>query len=343
MIRFEFQPAPGRIIFGRGTFSRLADEVAALGWSEPLIITTAGRGATAAMLIARDIPGARVFDQAEIHAPAATVEAAAAAAKGCDGLISYGGGSAVGVAKVVAIEWSLPIIAVPTTFSGSEMTPAWSVTKDGKKAGGKSQTAVPRLVIYDPELTETMPRSIAVTSAINAMAHCVEALYPSGLSPLIHDVALDALRRMAGGLQAEGPEAADGLLYGAHLSGLVMAQSGMAFHHKLCHVLGGFGLPHSEIHTVLLPHAIEYNRDAAPAALASVAEAIGAQTAAGGIWDLAKSCGAPMRLTDIGFDPLDIPRAVELVMAAPYPNPRPMEQSAIAATLQAACDGDRPQ
>ena len=343
MKRFEFQPAPGRIVFGRGAFDTLADEVDAMGWVKPLIITTAGRSATAAMQMTREIPGARVFDRAEIHAPVTVVDAAMAIAEGCDGLISYGGGSAVGVAKVVAMERGLKIIAVPTTFSGSEMTPAWSITKDGKKTGGKSQNAVPRLVIYDPEITETMPRQIAVTSAINAMAHCVEALYPSGLSPLVYNLSLDALRRMSAALAAEGPNAADELLYGAHLSGLVMAQSGMAFHHKLCHVLGGFGLPHSETHTILLPHAIAYNQKAAPVALRAVAEAIGAQTAAGGMWDLAKSSGAPMLLTDIGFNTSDISRAVDLVMTNPYPNPRPMEPSAIAATLQAACDGDRPK
>ena len=342
MISFEFQPVPGRIVFGRGTLARLPSEVDAMGWRAPLIVTTAGRGSTAALQAARDIPGARVFDGAEIHAPSASVEAAMIASKGCDGLICYGGGSAIGVAKVVAIERDLPIIAVPTTFSGSEMTPAWSVTRDGRKAGGKSQTAVQRLVIYDPELTETMPRAIAVTSAINAMAHCVEALYPEGLSPLVRIVALDALHRIALGLNENGSEAAESLLYGAHLSGMVMAQSGMAFHHKLCHVLGGFGLPHSETHTVLLPHAMAYNTSAAPIALKAVAGAIGAADAAGGMWDLANSCGAPMRLPDIGFDPADIPKAVDLVMAAPYPNPRPMDPGAIAATLQAACDGDRP-
>ena len=342
MIAFELKPLPARIVFGRGTLSRLAEEIAAMGWKTPLIVTTAGRGGTDAMAVARAIPGARVFAGAEIHAPEGSVAAAMAVSEGCDGIISYGGGSAIGVAKVVALEHGLSIVAVPTTFSGSEMTPAWSVTRNGRKSGGKSQDIIPRVVLYDSDLTRTMPRAIAVTSAINAMAHCVEALYPEGLSPLVRTVALDALERMARGLGDAGDGAGDDLLYGAHLAGIVMAQSGMAYHHKLCHVLGGLGMPHSETHTVLLPHAIAYNAEAAADVLAAVAEAIGMPDAASGMWDIAKANGAPLTLTELGFDPADIPDAVDQVMAAPYPNPRPMEPEAIARTLQAACDGVRP-
>lgn len=122
------------------------------------------------------------------------------------------------------------------------------------------------------------------------MEHCVKAIYAEGLPPLVRIVALDAIHCIALGLNENGPEAADSLLYGAHLSGMVMAQSGMAFHHKLCHVLGGFGLPHSEMHAVPLPHAMAYNNSAAPTALKAVAGAIGAADAAdaaGGMWDLA--------------------------------------------------------
>ncbi|MFY0735331.1 MULTISPECIES: maleylacetate reductase [Aurantimonas] len=348
MNSFVFEPYPTRIVFGRGKVRTVTDEVGKLGLQRVLVISTNGRSELAEKLSA-SLPGSNLFAKAVVHAPAECVADALAAARDmdADGMISVGGGSPIGIAKAVAIERPVPILAVPTTYSGSEMTPAWSVTKDGTKKGGKSREVVPRTVVYDPDLTDGMPRSTAVTSTINAMAHCCEALYPEDQSPLVTTIAEEGLRRLAGGIRSTGAYEGDGgadLLYGAHLAGLVMAHSGMAVHHKLCHVLGGtFGLPHSETHTVMLPHAIGYNADAAPEAMRRIANAIGTEKAAAGLWDLADACDAPMTLTQFGFDPADIDEAADLVLAAPYPNPRPMERDAIVSVLRDACVGRRPQ
>lgn len=358
MISFVFQPYPTRIIFGAGSLAEAPAEIASLGMKRPLLVATMGRSELAQRLKA-EVPGARVFDGAVVHAPAACVEAALAMAAemDADGLVACGGGSPIGIAKAVAISRPMPMLAIPTTYSGSEMTPAWSITKDGVKSGGKSAAVVARTVIYDSDLTTDLPRGITVTSAINAMAHCAEAFYPEGQSPLITTMAEEGLRRMSRALlrnvdpsgtngigRAEKATVRDDLLYGAHLSGLVMAHTGMAFHHKVCHVLGGsFGLPHSESHTVVLPHAIGYTAPAAPEAMARIATAIAAETAPGGLWNLAKRCDAPMTLAALGLDRGDIPEVADKIVAAPYPNPRPMERDAIIGMLHAAYEGSRPQ
>ena len=346
MKNFVFEPYPVRIVFGRGCVDAVAEEANALGLKRAMIVSTRGRSDLAGK-IAATIPGSRVFEDAKVHAPAECVADALALAceMDADGMISVGGGSPIGIAKAVAIQRPVPMLAVPTTYSGSEMTPAWSVTREGTKKGGKSRDVVPRTVVYDPDLTDRMPREIAVTSTINAMAHCCEALYPEGQSPLVSTLAEEGLRRLALGIRSTGDgDAGADLLYGAHLAGLVMAHSGMAVHHKLCHVLGGtFGLPHSETHTVLLPHALAYNSKAAPDAMRRIAGAIGAARAASGLWEIAKGCDAPMTLTELGFDPSDIERAVDLAVAAPYPNPRPMERDVLVALLKCACEGRRPE
>jgi maleylacetate reductase len=268
-----------------------------------------------------------------------------------DGTVALGGGSAIGLAKAVALELGLPILAVPTTYSGSEMTPIWGLTEGGIKKTGRDPRVLPRTVIYDPALILNLPPATTAVSGMNAMAHCVEALYAADGNPIASAMAEEGLRRLARNLPAAVRRPADldaraETLCGAWLAGACLGSVGMALHHKLCHTLGGsFNLPHAETHTAVLPHAVAYNAPAAPSAMARISAAIGAeagQTAAAALFDLALSCGARMRLADLGLREEDLDRAAELALAAPYPNPRPLERAGILRLLEDAYRGRRP-
>ena len=285
-----------------------------------------------------------------MHVPIETARAARAAAKrlNADCCVAIGGGSTTGLAKAIALESGLPIVAIPTTFAGSEMTPIWGLTEDGIKTIGRDARVLPKTVIYDPELTLTLPPAAAGTSGINAMAHSVEALYAQNANLVASLMAEESLRALATSLpkiiaQPEDLAARSEALYGAWLAGLVLGTVGVALHHKLCHTLGGsFAMPHAEIHTLILPHAAAYNAAAAPDAMARVARALGVQNAPAGLFDLAISVGAEMALSEFGMTEADLDRAAEIALTNPYYNPRPIEKGAIRALLDDAYYGRRP-
>jgi maleylacetate reductase len=207
---------------------------------------------------------------------------------------------------------------------------------------------LPRTVLYDSTLTVTMPAQLTVTSAINAMAHCVEALYSKDANPIISLAAEDAIRAFGESLPAVLKDPADlearsKALYGAWLGGVSLGAVGMALHHKLCHTLGGsFNLPHAETHTVVLPHAVAYNAESAPEAMSRIARALGVKSAAQGLFDLAKSLGAPVSLESLGLKEADLDRAAEIASQNPYWNPRPVTREGIRALLGDAFEGKRP-
>ena len=235
-----------------------------------------------------------------MHVPVEVAQAAvsAARAKGADGLIAIGGGSTTGLAKAVALELNLPILAVPTTYAGSEMTPIWGLTEGGVKRTGKDTRVLPRTAIYDPELTLGLPAALSGVSGLNAIAHCVEALYSENANPLISIMAEEGIRALGRSLPVvvrdPGDIAARGdALYGAWLGGTVLGAVGMAIHHKLCHTLGGtFDLPHAETHAIVLPHATAYNAAAAPEAMKRICRALGVDDAPQGLYDLLVAVGA---------------------------------------------------
>ena len=295
-----------------------------------------------------------VFTDVQEHVPQEIAEAARTAAHEAraDCLLSIGGGSVVGTAKAVAAEERLPIVAVPTTYAGSELTPVWGITAGGRKRTGRDPAVQPRTVVYDPLLTLSLPPAVTAASGMNAAAHCVEALYApegQGAGPLTSWAAEEGLRALAAALprcvEAPGELDARGrALYGAWLAGLALGGAATGVHHKTCHVLGGtFGLPHAETHAALLPHAAAFNAAAAPAAMARVARALGAGDAAGGLWDLAARTGAPTSLRSLGLRAEDVEAAAELVAAAAPPNPRPVDAAGVAAMLRAAWSGRRPE
>jgi alcohol dehydrogenase class IV len=203
-------------------------------------------------------------------------------------------------------------------------------------------------VIYDPHLTLTLPPQLSATSGMNAVAHCVEALYAEDANPVISLIAEEGIRALAGSLPTvvKKPHDIEGrsqALYGAWLAGASLGTVGMALHHKLCHVLGGtFNLPHAETHTVVLPYAVAYNRTAAPEAIARVAREMGVEDAARGLYELAASMGAPTGLSQIGMKESQLDRAADLAVESSYYNPRPITREGIRALLEDAFRGRPP-
>jgi maleylacetate reductase len=351
MQSFVYQSLPSRIVFAVGGLLKVGEEMERLGARRALVLATPEQRADAQRVAV--ILGGRhagVFAEALMHVPIETARAAVAEAKrvNADCAVTIGGGSTTGLGKAIALESSIPILAVPTTYAGSEVTPIYGITEGGVKKTGRDPRVLPRAVIYDPQLTVSMPRQLTVTSAMNAMAHAVEGLYAVDANPITSLMAEEGIRALAAGLprvvaRPDDIEARADCLYGAWLCGTVLGAVGMALHHKLCHTLGGsFNLPHAETHTIILPHAVAYNRAAAPRAMAAVQRALRANDAAGGLYDLAASLGAPMTLEKFGMRASDLDRAADLAVAAPYPNPRPVERDAIRNLLDDAFHGRRP-
>jgi alcohol dehydrogenase class IV len=277
------------------------------------------------------------------HVPAPVADAAGAAAEDAraDGLLAIGGGSAIGAAKVVAHRTGLPIVAVPTTYSGSEMTATWGITENGHKMTAVDERVAPRAVVYDPALVADLPRSVAVPSAFNAMAHCVEALWVARANPIIDVVAIEgilALREGLDALDADPARSRQRLLYGAFLGGLALGSVGSGLHHKICHALGGaFDAPHAETHTVLLPHVLAFNEAAVPDTAARIAAALDAPDAAGGLRALVARAGAPSTLPELGVPADRLDEAVAAVVARlPVDNPATVGAAEIETILRGA-------
>lgn len=352
MLSFIYQALASRVVFGAGSVEKVPEEIERLGATRVLLITTPGRSTIGADLAARlGSKAAGVFDRAAMHAPIEIVQQARAEAERvrADCCLAIGGGSTTGVAKGIAMASALPIVCIPTTYSGSEMTPVWGLTEGGVKKTGRDLRVQPKTVIYDPKLTISMPARLSVTSGMNAMAHCVEGLYAQDVSPIISLMAEEGIRTLAQSLPVVAKEPANiearSLAFcGAWLSGCVLAAVGMALHHKLCHTLGGaFGLPHAETHTVLLPYAAAYNASAAPQAIERVARALSVKSAAQGLYDLAASMGDRLSLKSLGMKRGDLDRAAELATQNPYYNPRPLTKDAIQMLLEDAYEGRPPR
>jgi len=348
---FVYTAQPSRVVFGAGSLQHLAREIDALGARRALVLCTPGQTAmaerVAAMLGER---AAGLYAKALMHVPIETArEARSEAARlGADCAIAIGGGSTTGLGKAIALESGLPILAIPTTYAGSEMTSIYGLTEAGVKKTGRDVRVQPRTVLYDPELTLTVPLTLTVTSGLNAIAHAAEGLYAADGNPITALMAEEGIRAIATALPrlVRDPRSIDArsdALYGAWLCGSVLGAVAMGLHHKLCHTLGGtFDLPHAEVHAVVLPHALAYNAAQAPDAMRAVARALGAGHAPSALFDLAQRLGAPVALKDIGMPAEGLDRATELAVQNQYPNPRPLERVAIRALLQRAYDGTRP-
>ena len=357
MRSFTYEALPGRVVFGVGAGrEKLVEEVIRLGAERMLLVATEREMEVAEELAAP--LGDRVvgvFTNVRPHVPVEVATAARELARriGADCLLSIGGGSTIGTAKAIALELPLPIVAVPTTYAGSEMTPIWGLTEAQRKKTGTSVDVLPKVVVYDPELTVSLPPFITGPSAMNAMAHCVEAFYAPGANPMTSLVAEEGIRALARGVPVAvtSPEDLEGrskILYGAYLAGAALAVAGAGIHHKICHILGGaYDLPHAEMHTVVLPHAVAFNEPAIPEVMERVAGALdkwGKNGAATGLYDLTESIKAPTTLKDIGMKEENLDQAVGLVLAAvPEDNPRPMDEAGVRNILENAYAGRRPE
>jgi len=368
---FLYQAQSPRVVFGAGSLQHLEREIDLLGARRALVLCTPQQAGTAQAVVDRLGPrAAGLYAQAVMHVPIETARAARAEAARlqADCAIALGGGSTIGLGKAIALESGLPIVAIPTTYAGSEMTPIYGITEAGLKKTGRDPRVLPRTVIYDPALSSSLPLALSATSGMNAIAHAVEGLYASDSNPILDLMAEEGIRALATALpqirqqplhpgqgQSQNPdpnpssqvsEARAQALYGAWLCGSVLGQVSMALHHKLCHTLGGsFNLPHAETHTVVLPHALAFNLPQVPLAAQRIARALGlphAGQAATGLYDLARSLGTPLSLRELGLQERDLDRVCELALTQQYPNPRPLEQAALRQLLQMAYEGTRP-
>ncbi|MFE7900398.1 maleylacetate reductase [Streptomyces sp. NPDC057424] len=349
---FTYETRPVRVVFRPGaSVTATPDEAARLGLRR-LLVVSGSRGERVARAVA-DALGDRcagLHAQARMHVPVEDADRAVTAvrAAGADGCVAVGGGSAIGLGKAIALRTGLPLIAVPSTYSGSEMTPVWGLTEHGTKRTGRDPAVQPRSVVYDPRLTLSLPVPLTVTSGINALAHAVEALYAPDVSPLVSVMAEEGVRAMAQALPrlAADPEDLDArsrALYAAWLCGSCLGATTMGLHHKLCHVLGGtYGLPHAETHTVVLPHALAHNAPAAPQALTVLRRALGTDDVPRALWDLARSLGAPRSLAGLGLAEADVAPAAARAAGEPYANPREVTAEGVRGVLLAAWEGRPP-
>lgn len=346
-----------RVVFGAGAIAQVAAEADRLSGQRIMLIAGGPEAALAGPLETE--LGERIVDrftEVTMHVPVEVARAAVARANEADVdlLLSLGGGSATGTAKAVALETGLPILAVPTTYAGSEMTSIWGLTEAQRKTTGRDPRVLPKTVVYDPELTLGLPVEISAASGMNAMAHLVEALYAPAISPISFLQATEGVRALAASLPRVVADPGDldarsDALYGAWLAGWALGTTGMGIHHKVCHVLGGaYNLPHAPMHASVLPYATAFNAEDAPRAMEAIVSALNqaglaATSAASGLFDLNEAIGAPTSLAQVGFDPVDIPQAVELIVAGRPVNPRRVDAAGVKSLLKSAVAGERPQ
>ena len=347
---FTHEGVAVRVIFGLGARGQLAAELDRLGVGQVVLIASGSSRAEADALVG--VLEHRLtwrVDGVRQHVPAELVEQVAAdtANVGADGLLTIGGGSATGLGKALARS-GLPLVAVPTTYAGSEMTTMWGVTTAGHKATGRDLNVLPKTVVYDPELTYTRPPLTTAASGMNAVAHCLEALWAPGASPLSTPLALEGARALCEALPAalaepRSEKARSRALVGACQAGMALATAGAGLHHGLCHVLGGrYDLPHAQAHAALLPHVVAFNEPALGPIAARMAVAVGAGRASTGLYELCLRMGLPPALSDLGMPEAAIDEVAAEVATSPPANPRSVDEAGLRAILRAAWRGDPP-
>ncbi|MFD5092743.1 maleylacetate reductase [Amycolatopsis thailandensis] len=351
MNTFTYDALPGRVVFGPGVArGGLLDEIDTFGATRILLVA-----ADSEVDLARELCApfagriAATFSGVRPHVPLEVAERVRVAAAEADLVLCVGGGSTTGTAKAVALTTGLPIVAVPTTYAGSEVTPVWGLTEGSRKSTGTDPRVLPRTVVYDPELTLTLPADLSVASGLNAMAHCAEAFWAPRRNPVSNAVAEDGIRHLAAGLPAVAANAGDldartELLLGAYLAGSAFAVAGSGLHHKICHVLGGaFDLPHARTHAIVLPYVLAFNAPRAPDAVFRIASALGFADPVQGLRRLGEKLGVPPGLRELGLreDYADV--VLEDILAlAPADNPRPVTADSLRWLLRAAWAGTDP-
>lgn len=348
---FIFPGLTTRVVFGHGTLAQVPDEVTRLGHTRALVLSTPHQEAEAQALADQlGTKAAGVFAGATMHTPTDVTDKSVAVFRrlNADCVVSLGGGSTTGLGKAIALRTGADQIVIPTTYAGSEMTDILGETAAGEKTTRRDPAIRPEVVVYDVDLTLTLPIALTVTSALNAIAHAMEGIYAPDRNPVTEALSRDALPAFRDALPAlaKDPHDKDArakALYAAWGCSLTLGQVTMALHHKLAHVLGGsFGLPHAETHAVLLPHTTAYNEPAVGGLLQPIADTFCQGSAGRGLWHFAKSVNAPLRLSDLGLTEQDLDRAADIATRNPYANPRPVTRDGIRHLLQQAYDGQCP-
>ena len=307
----------------------LAPLLEELGLARPLLITSA-------RLAAIDVPVTSRFSGVRRHAPLDVVAAATDAASEADGLVAVGGGSAIDTSKAVSAATGLPLVAVPTTYSGSEWTPYFGMRDEARRAktGGSGATTV--AVVYEPALTLDLPREETVGTAMNALAHCAEALYAGTCEDA--STGAELIARWLPVVVAGGrdPEARTELLEGAMHAGAALAERGLFLAHAMAQALGGrYGASHGALNALCLAPALRFNEPVVPAAIAALATAMGTADAPARVEELAR-LGGFERLRDLGIPEAELRAAATEVAARPAArsNPRPTTPADIEALLR---------
>ncbi|MET9265321.1 maleylacetate reductase [Amycolatopsis sp. NPDC004079] len=350
-MRFIHTTLPQRVRFASGAAAAgVRAETERLGARRVMLIAADPERALADE-IAAGLPVALRHHEVAMHVPVELAERARAAATDhqADAIVSVGGGSTTGLAKAIALTTGLPIIAVPTTYAGSEATDVWGLTENAVKTTGRDPRVLPAAIVYDPSLTLTLPADLSVASGLNALAHCVDSLWAPQSDPINAALAAEGVRALNAGLPevAKDPSGVDGrehALYGAYLAAAAFASAGSGLHHKICHVLGGmYDLPHAQTHAVVLPYVLAFNAPNAPGADRRLAAAFGTDTALAGLQALRARLNAPAALRDYGLAESDLPAAVKAILeAVPESNPTPATEDNLAALLRAAWEGSEP-
>lgn len=350
-LTFEHTTLGQRVLFGTGKAAEhLAAEVQRLRAQKVMVIASA-RERPHAQRITSGIHVVVMHDNFAPHVPVDNAEKArnTATRNDVDLLVSVGGGSATGLAKAIALTTGLPILAVPTTYAGSEATNVWGLTDASGKTTGIDDRVLPVTVIYDAELTLSLPKDLSMASGLNALAHCIDSMWAPRTDPINQALASEAIRALIKGLPAvsSNPDDIAGreqVLYGAYLSAVAFASAGSGLHHKICHVLGGkWNLPHAQTHAVVLPYVLAFNAPAAKGAASRIATALGADDALEGLSAFTKRLDAPRSLKDLGMVRENIAEAVQLILpVSPASNPRPVTKQSLAALLKAAQAGTPP-
>lgn len=310
MDEFHYNLYAQEVIFGEGSLKQLMEAIEGLGHRRFMLCANHSMQTGGHVDSVEAILGERlvaVFDRVHPHVQDVQVNEilGLAAERSVDVFIGMGGGSPIGMAKAAAAasdalerktperserstsadQPDFPVIAIPTTYAGSEMTPVYGITHTNenppRKVTVSNPKSVPRLVIYDPELTIDLPPEMTASTGINALAHCIEALYSIKRNPLSTAAAVNGVRHIANALlrcyqNGNDLDARTEMLLGSHLAGLSLASVTMGLHHGLCHVLGGSaGVPHGIANSIILPHAIRFNADAVAPELFPAAEVMG--------------------------------------------------------------------
>ncbi|KAK0113442.1 hypothetical protein ONS95_013700 [Cadophora gregata] len=348
---FIYTASPARVIFGQGSIKRLPEEISRLKLSAPLILSTVEQKAHAA-LIKTTLNGkiSGVFEEATMHTPVEVTQKALDYAKQvmADSIVSIGGGSTIGLGKAISIRTGLPHICIPTTYAGSEMTPILGETEKGQKTTRSDPKILPGTVIYDVDLTMSLPTGMSATSGVNAIAHSVEALYSPEANPVISLLSLEGIKALAESLPTLTTSPSDlparlNAQYGAWLCGLALGSVGMSLHHKLCHTIGGsFNMPHAETHTIVLPHALAYNAPKIPEVMARLADVLPGSEgdAIKGLNVLLTKLGVKRDLKAFGFKEEDVDKAADIAVLRAYQNPRPVERDLIREVIRRAYAGE---